>query len=132
MKKRKIDEDNDDNYPQVLTHDGWMKVRSSYERFRVDAPAAVKSEDDDNAAAFVPKACETVERSLLKAHFDDPNHRTVTSSSSSNGFRKFRKNSVRAARQQDIIAGKLMDRVHPKETERDIQVFIFDILQHNL
>jgi hypothetical protein len=131
-KKRKMeaddDVDNEDNYPQVLTEDGWIKVRTGLDRFNSTRvkPEPVKYEDSEE---FVPpEPCETIEMPLLRRDVVETMDRSVaksnssSSSSSGRGFKRFKKNLVRHADKREVVVVARMEKVFPKESEREIQV----------
>jgi hypothetical protein len=139
-KKRRIEEyDSDSNYPQVLTQDGWLKVRTSDDkhRFKLELHNTVKSEspqsNDESEEVVLPEPCETIERPLLRNHSSArTSDRNVSSGSGgssgssysgrASGFKRFRKNDIRRANQREVVLAARMDKVFPKESEREIQV----------
>jgi hypothetical protein len=113
--------------PQIDTVRAEEFVKSEMTRGRV--------EEDDEERVFI--VAETIERELLlvcpRSHESRSSAQTSSSSSSSleppssssnslRDVRKFRKNSVRRADDQAIISSRHMQRVLPKETEREIQM----------
>jgi hypothetical protein len=89
-------------------------------------PEPVKYEDSEE---FVPpEPCETIEMPLLRRDVVETMDRSVaksnssSSSSSGRGFKRFKKNLVRHADKREVVVVARMEKVFPKESEREIQV----------
>lgn len=131
--------------PSEMTHSFRVRIKVESKDPQLDTVRAeefVKSEmtrgrveEDDEERVFI--VAETIERELLlvcpRSHDSRSSAQTSSSSSSSleppssssnslRDVRKFRKNLVRRADDQAIISSRHMQRVLPKETEREIQM----------